>query len=129
MPHSTLLASADDEWSKADARASPSDIHGPHPTRAIHLVGGHAQDVDAHCVDVNGFCVESNACIDVEDHSPVLADGTHRSDVLDRADLVVCKDHRDQDGVFPDRITQRFGCDQPSGVDRQVGRLKTLSFQ
>ena len=81
-----------------------SDVQSPYSLGAVELMGRHGEEVDVHGLYVDRKVGHSLNSIGVEENSPLPAKCADLTYGLNCAYLIVCKDHRHEDRLVPDRF-------------------------
>ena len=97
------------------------EVEGPHPRRAVKLVGRQAQQVHPQLLDVHRHDPHGRHRVGVHHHLVLLGDPGDVGDGFDGADLVVGQHDADEDGVGGDGLLHRPGVHQPVMIHVQGG--------
>jgi hypothetical protein len=123
-PLTRLLSSTQDLRHDPNRRTDPE---GPRPGRAIHIIGGDGQKVNATLVDEERNPTDGANGIDVQGHPAPATYPPDLADRLDRADFSIGRHDRDESRVRSDRPGDGRGINPPFGVHPEVrNRVPTL---
>ena len=123
-----LLRAADDL--RGERRAA-SHVQRADALRAVDLVRGDREQVDAERIDVEVERAGGLHGVGVDGDARVvrLDDARDLGDRLDRADLVVGVHDADEDGAIVERVAERVEVDEAFAVDGQVGDAEALLLE
>ena len=104
-------------------------VQKPDALRAVELVRGEGEHVDALRLDVNGNMARRLHRIGVEEHASLAADPADLGDRKDRTDLIVGVHDGDKAGILADGVLHLLRRDRTGGADGQKLDREALFFK
>jgi hypothetical protein len=124
-----FVPAAGEEGEDRDPRTATTDPEGAHPLRAVELVCGEGEKIDAKARDVDGDLSDRLRGVGVEQDPPFARERSDLGERLDDSDLVVRVHDRHEERPGVERRAKRTEVDEPPGVDGKSGDAEPLFLQ